>query len=67
MHQTAAIVERVAEASGFTIHLSLVQAFIGLALLAVVLLSNAKSLLFMWDDSSFNLHGISYSAVHGLQ
>ncbi|OCL09015.1 hypothetical protein AOQ84DRAFT_317564 [Glonium stellatum] len=48
MHQTAAIVERVAEASGFTIHLSLVQAFIGLALLAVVLLSNAKSLLFMW-------------------
>lgn len=67
MDQTAFIAEHLAETSGFTIHLSPVQIFIGLGLLMVILLSNAKSLLFMWDDSYFNLHGISYSSVHGLQ
>jgi hypothetical protein len=48
MDQTAFIAEHLAETSGFTIHLSPVQIFIGLGLLVVILLSNAKSLLFMW-------------------
>lgn len=67
MDQTVFTAEHLAETSGFTIHLSPVQIFIGLGLLVVILLSNAKSLLFMWDDSYFNLHGISYSSVHDLQ
>ena len=48
MDRTAFIAKHLAETSGFTIHLSPVQIFIGLSLLVVILLSNAKSLLFMW-------------------
>lgn len=48
MDQTAFIAKHLAETSGFTMYLSPVQIFIGLSLLVVILLSNAKSLLFMW-------------------
>lgn len=65
--------------SGLTVTMTPAQLFVGAGLLGVVLLSNAKSLLFMWhvkqpgqlrrviyanfpfrDDSSHNLHGISF-------
>ncbi|KAF2181852.1 hypothetical protein K469DRAFT_713456 [Zopfia rhizophila CBS 207.26] len=48
MDQTASIAEHLAGTSGITIHLSPAQIFIGAGLLGVVLLSNAKSLLFAW-------------------
>jgi hypothetical protein len=52
MDKIVSVAYQLVGASGFTIHLSPVQIFIGLALLGAVLLSNAKSLLFMWHVNS---------------
>ncbi|KAF2814023.1 uncharacterized protein BDZ99DRAFT_567719 [Mytilinidion resinicola] len=40
--------EHIIDASGLTLHFSPAQIFIGLAMLTIILLSNGKSLLFMW-------------------
>jgi hypothetical protein len=40
--------EQLIESSGLTLHFSPAQMFIGLTMLGILLLSNCKSLLFMW-------------------
>ncbi|KAF2500054.1 hypothetical protein BU16DRAFT_578081 [Lophium mytilinum] len=48
MDQSSAMAEHIMEASGLTLHFSPAQIFLGLAMLTIILLSNGKSLLFMW-------------------